>query len=613
MSERVLNKVKGDDDINTDIKRSKTEDAGSEDEIDDSKLAAAMGVVQPTRKRGVNKESAKRRQSENKKAELFKTFYEGKPAEFELKVTNQTPSVRDIQQLILWILSPEEISPRWVFVRNKGLISHVNTICLNSFSLRYWDRYAKDHMPFLFSLNKQIVNTRMLTHSKRMRKNSFLNELFSYEERKKQKPQGTEPVAVPGSTAAALQMIQKQPQSGHAGQVYQTRREAVEIPRTTSSNSYVKILKLVATGEELEEHGFPRNPAIFTNFKKTIPRTSEHIDEKLFCIDCEMCLTDKGHELTRICVLDWSGRVVLDKLVLPKNPIVDYLTRFSGITEEALKDVKTSLSDIQDILINKYIAKDTILIGHSLENDLAALQLLHDNICDTTVLFPHHQGLPYKASLKYLSIRFLGRQIQNAGGNAGHDPCEDATAALDLVKLKAYKGDAFGQPGKNKSTSMLRKIEGNCLAIDIPDNVKEIPSYKTKTDVIPVASDIDAVKKSCKGIRSGRYPFIFTHLHNLEDILDASDWDEEEEDTETVIKILCHYDEYIKTLYEAAPDHAAFIIMSGQRNGIPLFSDIDNDDDAAAYRQQENAYKAWNVNRNGIAILTVKPPQESED
>eukprot|EP01060_Flectonema_neradi_P004087 TRINITY_DN12694_c0_g2_i1.p1 TRINITY_DN12694_c0_g2~~TRINITY_DN12694_c0_g2_i1.p1 ORF type:complete len:618 (+),score=154.90 TRINITY_DN12694_c0_g2_i1:32-1855(+) len=591
-------------DTNSDIKRLKKDQTGSEDEIDDRQLAAAMGVAQQSkRKRGGNKETVKRKQHENKKAELFHTFYEGIPAEFELKVTTQPPSVHDIQQLILWILNPEESTPRWVFVRNKGLVSHVNVICLNSFCLKYFDRYAKEEMPFLTSLRKQLVNTRMITHSKKMQKNSFMKEFFVCEERKKQRPQQQQAPA--GSTAEAMQMLQKSQPSG--GGFQQCRREPVEIPQSAASESYPKVLKHVASTEDLDEHGFSRNPAIFS-FKRTIDRTPEHIDEKLFCIDCEMCLTSKGHELTRVCLIDWSGKKIIDELVVPENPIVDYLTKFSGITAEALKGVKTTLADIQHILINKYIAKDTVLIGHSLENDLAALQLFHDNICDTTVLFPHHQGLPYKASLRYLSTRYLGRQIQNSGNN-GHDPQEDATAALDLVKLKICKGDTFGHPSKGKSTSMLRKIEGNCLAIDIPDNVKEIPSFKSKTDVIPVASDLDAVKKSCKAIRSGRYPFTFTHLHSLEDVLEACDWDEEQEDSETIIAVLRRFDEYLKTLYEAAPDHSAFIILSGQRNGIPQFSDVDDEDPVSSYQQHEDIQKAWNVNRNGIAILTVKPPK----
>jgi len=49
-------------------------------------------------------------------------------------------------------------------------------------------------------------------------------------------------------------------------------------------------------------------------------------------IDCEMCVTESGSELTRLtCVCPLQG-VVLDMLVRPMSKIVDYVTDKSGIT-----------------------------------------------------------------------------------------------------------------------------------------------------------------------------------------------------------------------------------------------------------------------------------------
>lgn len=49
---------------------------------------------------------------------------------------------------------------------------------------------------------------------------------------------------------------------------------------------------------------------------------------KIFAIDCEMCSTDAGKELTRISVVDFNRKCVYDTLVKPANPITDYLTRY---------------------------------------------------------------------------------------------------------------------------------------------------------------------------------------------------------------------------------------------------------------------------------------------
>jgi RNA exonuclease 1 len=43
-------------------------------------------------------------------------------------------------------------------------------------------------------------------------------------------------------------------------------------------------------------------------------------------MDCEMCRTEHGTELTRISVVAWDGSIIMDELVKPASPITDYLT-----------------------------------------------------------------------------------------------------------------------------------------------------------------------------------------------------------------------------------------------------------------------------------------------
>jgi RNA exonuclease 1 len=78
--------------------------------------------------------------------------------------------------------------------------------------------------------------------------------------------------------------------------------------------------------------------------------------------------------ICRICVVNANLEVVYSSFVKPKNPITNYLTRFSGITKEMLEDVTTTLSDVQKALI-EILPPDAILIGHSLNSDLTAMQV----------------------------------------------------------------------------------------------------------------------------------------------------------------------------------------------------------------------------------------------
>ena len=86
--------------------------------------------------------------------------------------------------------------------------------------------------------------------------------------------------------------------------------------------------------------------------------------------------------------------------------------------------------------------KDTVLIGHGLENDLKALRLVYTSIVDTVMLFPHPRGPPYRMSLRELTSNHLGRIIQ-ASGSEGHTASIDATMALDLVRWKLIHESAL--------------------------------------------------------------------------------------------------------------------------------------------------------------------------
>ena len=69
---------------------------------------------------------------------------------------------------------------------------------------------------------------------------------------------------------------------------------------------------------------------------------------KVFALDCEMVNTIRGKELARVTLLNFKGETSYETLVRPTVTILDYNTKYSGITEEMLQGVTTSLKDVQE-------------------------------------------------------------------------------------------------------------------------------------------------------------------------------------------------------------------------------------------------------------------------
>ena len=173
-------------------------------------------------------------------------------------------------------------------------------------------------------------------------------------------------------------------------------------------------------------------------------------------LDCEMVYTAEGFEVARVTVVGVRGRVMVDTYVRPKGQVFDYNTQFSGITAAHMASALT-LGEARDRVL-RHVMASTVVVGHSLEGDLAVLGLRHDKVVDTALLFkappplPHTTTTtthtpppppppPHKQSLKSLAKKHLGRDIQCGGG--GHDSVEDATVVLDLLLnhlIESHKG-----------------------------------------------------------------------------------------------------------------------------------------------------------------------------
>uniref|UniRef100_A0A8D8QME3 RNA exonuclease 1 homolog n=1 Tax=Cacopsylla melanoneura TaxID=428564 RepID=A0A8D8QME3_9HEMI len=168
-------------------------------------------------------------------------------------------------------------------------------------------------------------------------------------------------------------------------------------------------------------------------YMKTKPRkTPPPNGYGVYALDTEMVYTVHGLEVARVTVVNVDGRLIYNTLVKPDCEIIDYNTKYSGISaKDYIKNPYKSLKDVQNDLMG-FVSKDSIIVGHGLENDMRALKLIHSNIIDTSVLFPHAFGLPFRRSLKSIVSQLLHQSIQSGT----HDSFEDARACIDLILWK---------------------------------------------------------------------------------------------------------------------------------------------------------------------------------
>ncbi|XP_017048627.1 small RNA degrading nuclease 5 [Drosophila ficusphila] len=211
-----------------------------------------------------------------------------------------------------------------------------------------------------------------------------------------------------------------------------------KFPRT---KLLLSALQLVDEGYPIPMQGELHNR--FQNFKMTkesyAPVTNR---SPMFGVDCEMCQTEAGvNELTRISIVNEKYQTVYETLVMPNNRITDYLTQYSGITEDIMKKVTKRLKEVQRE-VSALLPSDAILVGQSLNSDLNAMRMMHPYVIDTSVCFNISGVRRRKSKLKHLAKTFLKEDIQE--NDDGHDSIEDSRATLKLVKTKLANSIEFG-------------------------------------------------------------------------------------------------------------------------------------------------------------------------
>ncbi|XP_075979055.1 RNA exonuclease 5 [Anticarsia gemmatalis] len=376
-----------------------------------------------------------------KKAEpQFRLKTNGENASLSMGSNERVPlTLTDVQYLLLHSLLGNlnlTESPRWYVLDKCEGIKQTVCFILEGVSIKQWENYCDN-----FVCTKTIFSDYVEVLTPSVYGGSLVQEL----------------ALVPLSEAEKESLIQKY---GSMNLALEARKDLMVMMRAVfpiGDNSDNEVnqftqdkfprTQLILSAWQLIEENYPvplkgKLSHAYSDYVLTkdeyAPVTAK---SPLFGVDCEMCLTSAGSELTRVSVVNEKHEVVYESLVKPYNQITDYLTRFSGITKSLLDNVTKRLEDVQNDL-RELLPPDAILVGQSLNTDMHALKMMHPYIIDTSLVFNFTGQRTRKPKLQTLAREFLNEKIQM--GNNGHCSTEDSLAALKLVQLKLSKSLEYG-------------------------------------------------------------------------------------------------------------------------------------------------------------------------
>ena len=385
------------------------------------------------------------------------------------------------------------------------------------------------------------------------------------------------------------------------------------IPRNIIFKSYLNINSMKLNTFQLVDNGYPIILSNDSNIQTTnlrceiynlkfltteelndfkmLPQEKTELTKDFLAIDCEMIETTLGSELVRLSAVDFDNNIIINEYYKPLGEVINYRTEFSGINKEKLNDI-TITNDQSYFTLSKYASKDTIIAGHSLENDLRSLKLIHLNCIDTALLYTNDPRTKFKFSLQNIYQKYIQKPFR-ININEGHDSIEDAKAVVDLIKfaLNQKVTAVFENPKIPNLFNEILKFDSKIQIFTKNNNDLSYDGLNSKLLINTFIDDQDTLNNFLKIEKFNS----FLNIISFKGLFECQINEEEEK------KECLNYENYLKLILEKIPNKSVIFIYGPNGN----FNRLKSDSKTPPGYDKNKIYE-FSLCRNGLIWIKCK-------